>query len=436
MKLNDDNFWQWMDINEPTTSENENINSLINILENNKLSKEDLVLELSNNTIKQPPNSITKKLSTQVPIKYFLELQYCAKTYSTIFSKFIPTLANYIDELLYTEWILYLEPDNFKYRDHLVHMFKVAFAGDKFLSNKSFLKKVCDWQFESQHFKKWCDSKKIETSHLDIAKKEEIIRLSFFFSAIFHDFGYGYDFLRRYKERLFRLNRWMSVNSPIVDINEATSMYILASLPAFFIKENHSWLHENLEEKDSSKVNNIVTGFFRDCLPINHSVASALFILDFAEKFWDSGVLNQDLYLALQLAAEAVMLHDMTDQKRWAHFKRKDEASGHFLNNQSYKDIPLSILLIISDELAVWSRSRIEAVQKHESVKFDLVNVEIAPDEVRIEISNNEIEMQLAYTNGREDNSEKFLRKFKKNMEFLKGKDKALKFFDRSVVFI
>jgi hypothetical protein len=244
-------------------------------------------------------------------------------------------------------------------------MFKVAFVGDRLLSNDKFLSRITEWQFASKHFHFWCEKHKIPKWNTE--EKMEIVKLAFFLAALFHDFGYGYSFLRTYKGRLHKLYEWLLPEADSADINTQGTQTLLQSLPARFVAKHHAWLlrsenDKTHKRKNERKVRNIlVAGFFRDCIPLNHSVASSFFVLDIAEQLRNSRALTQKLYVAFQLAAEACMIHDMTDENNWAHLQKTK--SEHFLDCDSHKSVPLAMLLILADELAVWKRPSLKIKQ-------------------------------------------------------------------------
>ena len=311
-------------------------------------------------------SGIMENLSLTMPREYFLELQFCASTYATFFGKVFPPLASHVDELAYIEWLLYMEPGHRPYRDHLVHMFKVAFVADQLLSIKELLSAIAEAQFGSEHFCEWCQTRSINP--LDLKEEgEDIVRIACFIASLFHDFGYGYFFLRKYKERLFRIYRWLLPGADPVDSDTSTTRLLIESLPAQFITKYHGWVRSKKEIGASLK--GLLAGFFRDCLPINHSVASMFCVLNMAESLLEMGALTQKVYVAFQLAAEACMIHDMTGEGSWLHLRRSEkENHGHFLCCADHINVPLAMLLILADELSIWQRYSL--VQK---VKSDCV---------------------------------------------------------------
>jgi len=300
-------------------------------------------------------SKIMDNLSLVMPRRYFLEVQYCAKAYATLFGKLFPALAVYVDQLAYIEWLLYTEPDNPGYRDHLVHMFKVAFVCEQFLSVDRLLTKVVDNQFQSEHFLAWCDIQKIKVAAWSFETRVKVVKIALFLAGLFHDFGYGYYFHSKYKNKLFKIYQWLLPDANQVDTNTWGTRMMLQSLPSAFVKKCHWWLRENKSKNEHE----VIAGFYRDCLPLNHSVASAFFVVDLTESLWRSEALSEQLYVALQLAAEACMIHDMNEIDKWVHFATNNKDNGHFIDCSDHKRIPLAMLLILSDELSVWDRHRL-----------------------------------------------------------------------------
>jgi len=247
------------------------IDDYLNIISNNQIDKGYIVEQIANRTMDS--SIIMGYLRNNIPRKYFLELQFCAKTYTTILGKIFPPLAPYICELVYIEWLLYIEPSVPRYRDHLVHMFKVAHLMDVFLRDNELYEKLVSLQFDSAHFNTWCKNNSIRTDSWSDNKKKEVMKMSCFIAALFHDFGYGYYFLQRYNDRLLTIYSWMPSNTNPVDAKASSCNHIISSLPAQFIIAHHEWLGK---PRRTDNIDHLVAGFFRDCLPLNHSVASAL----------------------------------------------------------------------------------------------------------------------------------------------------------------
>ena len=367
-------------------------------------------------------NDIMRNLSLFVPREYFLELQFCAKTIASMFGTIFPPLISHIDQLAYIEWLLYTEPGYTKSRDHLVHMFKVAFVGDRLLSNNNILEKICELQFEAEHFKEWSKDSKFNIYLTNENDQKDIVKMAFILASVFHDFGYGYFFHNLYQGRLFKINKWLQPGSDLTDIDTPFFEKFKKSLPYFYIEQKHKWGIKSKTFINEEQKKRLISGFFRDCLPLNHSIASTFTILDIAERLWDSGALNEKLYVSFQLAAEAIMIHDMTERKNWMHLDYKKKK--HFLDNQSYKSIPIAILLILADVLAVWNRFKMKSKHSgnNEEITYQIDN-EYVPKEIDIEILDKKIIIKPIYKTPKEkryyENYDVLGKKFQKDLAHL-----------------
>ena len=117
-----------------------------------------------------------------------------------------------------------------------------------------------------------------------------------------------------------------------------------------------AYIKHNLAESNNDKIvlTRRLTGFTRDTLTLNHSVASCLFILRLKERMKNSRACNTHLELALELAAESIMLHDMINKGNWCGIKK------NALNSNCYQKVPLASLLVCCDELAIWQRRKLK----------------------------------------------------------------------------
>lgn len=374
--------------------------------------------------------AIFHNLKEAMPSDYFLEMEYCALAYAVVFDKVFPPLSQHIEQLAYIEWLLYVEPERFNYRDHFVHVLKVAFVCEE-IYQKVLCKKIVDWQFSSSkvtHFKRWCTEEKI---YFNEAKKENIVHAAIFLSSIFHDFGYGYRFIREYEKKLFKLNL---LGCDSVDITKNRGDVIKRSLVARFILEHHEWCKN--KKLEAAQRENVILGFFRDCLPLNHSVASSVAVLDIAEDLYLSHIITPELYVAFQIAAEACCLHDMTKLEQYLHLG-DTEKCDHFLDCKSYDKIPVASLLIMADELSMWNRPRIEygvglnGAEKTTKLHHRWENSQNFPKEIKLEFLDGKINVSL-------DNSEQnelFKTELLKLPIFREsGKDDVLSMFNCDVI--
>ena len=180
--LDDPLFWEWMASSYAGTSEG--INDYLYLIAGNEIDKGYLIEAFSDNAPETHSN-IMSNLKQFVPYEYFLEIQFCASVYATVFGRVFPPLASHVDQLAYIEWLLYAEPGHPFYRDHLVHMFKVAFVGDQLLSVEKLLSKITEWQFKSKHFEDWYLYRKIRVDKWNPSEQKDVVRMAFLLAALF-----------------------------------------------------------------------------------------------------------------------------------------------------------------------------------------------------------------------------------------------------------
>lgn len=180
------------------------------------------------------------KLSRQIPRGYFLEVQYCLASYASVFASLFPPMISHLDNLAYIEWLLYMEPDFEKYRDHLVHMFRVAFLCNRLIGMDIILNKVRDFQFTSEHFISWCrNSVNDDPLDWDDTRKNRLLYVAVYLAAIFHDFGYGHFYLNKYQELLSGILPSLVQSADSVDIHRIGSAHLKKSLVGQFAKKYH-----------------------------------------------------------------------------------------------------------------------------------------------------------------------------------------------------
>lgn len=364
--IKEDLFWEWMnpadsakrakDIHFRPKSNNEYLILLSQMMEKHW---DSIALGLNVTPSAKGANTLDK-LSRQIPRGYFLEVQYCLASYASVFASLFPPMISHLDNLAYIEWLLYMEPDFEKYRDHLVHMFRVAFVCNRLMGMDVILNRVKDFQFASEHFLDWCKNiVNDDPRDWDDARKYRLLDAAIYISAIFHDFGYGYFYLNKYRERLSGILPSLVHFADPVDIYHISSDHLRKSLVGQFAKKYHYAYKANSPPANEDVV---LTGFFRDCLCLNHSVASAIFIVDLSEQLRKRNAISDELYIAFHLASEAAMLHDMTKRGNWIHLYQKSEES--FLCCKDQREIPLLALLSFADEVEIGSRPRMQRIVK------------------------------------------------------------------------
>lgn len=370
--LDESSFWDWMNLAaSASTPQGEIFQPKSN---NNYVHLMSVMMEDHWHSIAQvkhadgsPESARTlDRLSRHVPRKYFLEIQFCLAAYSSVFATLFPSMLSSLDNLSYIEWLLHMEPDNEKYRDHLVHMFRVAFVCNRLMQLPVIRQKASEFQFSSPHFLKWCqDNFRIDTNTWESSKKDRVLNAAIYLSAIFHDFGYGYHFLNYYRQRLAGVLPILTQSEATADLHHSDMARIRNSLAAKFVAKYH---HALQRAGASANKEVILSGFFRDNLGLNHSVASAMFLVDLADKLYDQHSLSDDLYIAFHLAAEAAMLHDMTSNEKWLHFSTPN--CGTFLDCKKQKEVPIAALLWLADNIELGRRPGFRTIVRDKKCTF------------------------------------------------------------------
>ena len=81
------------------------------------------------------------------------------------------------------------------------------------------------------------------------------------------------------------------------------------------------------------------------------------------------------------------MIHDMTEDDKWVHFAAKNKDDKHFIDCSDHNSIPLAMLLILSDELSVWNRPRLETKGKGNEAVIYSVETSNVPEKIELSIS-------------------------------------------------
>ena len=260
---------------------------------------------------------VAKKISEMrlvVPPWYWHRLRFCAFHFFTFWNFLWPGFAEVTNEMCFLEWLLHVEPGNLKYRDHLLHMFKVACIGTWLINQKPFAYRLREEIGSPLHWEtteSWVKRngsfhsnfpRNLGTSKAEKSNFETVVKWAFRLSALLHDFGYGYSFRRDFDACTSRMNRWMSNSC----FNSEPSLHshglFEKSLAAHNIRK---WLGEG------DHLDRRLSGLVRDNLLLNHSFASMLFVLDLENELIKTGSVNDQMRLALQMAAEAIMIHDL-----------------------------------------------------------------------------------------------------------------------------
>jgi hypothetical protein len=347
-----------------------------------------------------------RKLAEWIPPRYWYDIQYCALTYCDLLSRIWPDLCPMVTDLLYLEWLLHVEPECQQYRDHLSHMFKVACLGTWMLERDGFASGVAEHQFGGRA-KSWLDSA-LPPVRLTDSERRDVVRWAFLLAALFHDFGYGYFLRTKLDQRLSRIYGWLSTASHNTEPSMRSQESFYGSLAGDFVRR-----HLACQNAGSDKSNDVqrrrVSGFVRDTLTLNHSTASCLFILHLKDMLKNARALNPKLGVAFEIAAEAALIHDLADYGHWCGLagatREPSAAAGavnHFLTRDSHCEVPVAVLLMLCDELALWGRPTLTS-RKYESGRTISLTLDErrVPEAVSVDLTDTELSIAIHGCNGR-----------------------------------
>ncbi|KKL97071.1 hypothetical protein LCGC14_1838170, partial [marine sediment metagenome] len=348
-----------------------------------------------------------RQMGRYVPHWLWRQMQFCSKWYHDFFVRFWPELAGLAWNLLYMEWLLYVEPGYMKYREHLAHMFKVAFVAHSLLDCDAFADEVANHQFdESPHFKNWASRNAVDLDFLECAAERRlVVRWAALLASLLHDFGYAYKMRTGLDRQLHRVYGWVPSLCDGLEPTAACQQAFESSLAMEFIREKVACDNSRLVP-DSPAAQRRRTGFVRDSAPLNHGIASSLFMIQLREDLLRARALNNRLRVALELAAEAAMIHDMSKLDQWTGLRTSgtgdpgDAKRRHFLLPTSHVDVPVAVLLMFCDELAIWRRPRIEEPPR--SRLSGQVTYKFRPEKtvkaVRVELTPSDLKIELKYS--------------------------------------
>ncbi len=323
------------------------------------------------------------KLKKAVPQEYYDELYYCIASYYRMFCQIFPPLAPAVGVFAYIEWLMYTETNYTKYRDHIVHQYKTAFVCHSVYTEIG--KSIYQDQKCSEHFSCWLKRKKIYEVNLNY---EEIVVMGFQLASLFHDIGYGQYYSRRIKGELRKLYCWHDDHRGEVDLDPVNLSDFERSLAFEFIL---SILNPPKEERCSEYMRHYAVTLFCGMMNSghNHSVESALFLIYISEELMKQGVIRMPMYIAMQIAAEAALLHDLVNVENSVGLCSAD--GMHFLNCNLHKKSPVAALLILADELACWHRPLVRYKHKKDGSILCKMDYSKTDKKIEIEISGEEI---------------------------------------------
>lgn len=289
-----------------------------------------------------------KKLCRRLPKYFASEVAYLTNRSLEIARRVFPYFDTILASHAYVEWLLYANLDHGKYRDHIVHPFKVAVIARWLLEKTEKFEQIAQKLGEAGHVQNLL--KKLGLSEDVFTENDyKLIKAAMWLAGLYHDLGYGHNLLCYLEKRLETSYRFY-----VGDVVAGS----VRGIPPECIER--SLLRSYLEEK--GKCDTPAEGYWPpkkgawevalyENLPRNHSIAGALNFLCLLQEILDHWHdVDPRVILTFELAAEAIFFHDLT---------HKD---NYFDPNLcvSFKDRPIALILILADEMQDWGRPRLQ----------------------------------------------------------------------------
>ncbi len=320
------------------------------------------------------------KLLSKVPRSFRRELEYINNFVLDAISHIVPNFDTILSNHAYMEWLLYHNLDHEKYREHIVHPVKVAAIAQWLLTKSNRMDQVISNLDNAKHVQ-YCLAK------LNMAKsffrsgtdRKKIIRGALWLAGLCHDLGYGHNFFCQLEKRMLESYRFYSADAAAGSIAGFDPRLLLQSLLPYHLMDeadlNNCWALDSMTNRDSMSPKEGWKLRSYENFACNHSIAGALNLLCLLQEvveYWPK--INPKLILTFELAAEAILLHDLTKEANFS----PPRGRGAFIN---FQQTPLAVILVLADEIQDWGRPRLKYYPSSEAdkiiVKHDCRNQEI-----------------------------------------------------------
>ena len=300
------------------------------------------------------------KLLTKLPRGFRREIEQVNNFVLDVAAHIVPNLDTILSNHAYIEWLLYHNLDHEKYREHIVHPVKVAAVAQWLLKKSNREEEIKSNLHEAEQVK--CCLAKLNIAE-DFFKKdkqgEKVIRAALWIAGLFHDLGYGHNFFCQLERRISDSYRFYSGDVVGGSITGFDQRLLEQSLLLYH-------LVDETDMKDYSHTGNLVCKESNSpkegwelrlykFLSCNHGIAGALnvlYLLQEIVEYWPK--VDPKLILTFELAAEAIFLHDLTEQRNYS----PPQHSG--IPFISFRNSPLAVILVLADEIQDWGRPRFD----------------------------------------------------------------------------
>lgn len=248
--------------------------------------------------------------------------------------RFHPAFRVMLKDHLYAELLLYAESDYARYREHIVHPYKVMAVGAWLMTEVGRLVASIGANLRSNtRVVQLVESLRLATSVLD---DPHVIKTAWWLAGLFHDLGYTFYFMSRSLEPKILRTYPVYAGSAGGRLGVGTPSH-LAQMALF----RDLWESGTAEEEHK--------GFLTESASMNHSVVGGLTLLSMLSEMESVYKVTPEQALAFHLAADATAIHDVVGPGKTVHCELPSRCVA-------FRDRPLAWLLILCDELQDWGR--------------------------------------------------------------------------------
>ena len=199
----------------------------------------------------KPQSEIWKKLYKRLPHHFAREVAYLNNLSFEIARRVYPNFDTILANHAYSEWILYANLDHEKYREHIVHPFKVAVIARWLLEQTNRMKQLSANLSKANHVKDLLNRLSLKKS-VFTEDNGKIIKAALWLAGLYHDLGYGHNFFCRMESRLKETYSFYKGDLVAESISGIPEKTIENSLIKKYLKPNwKTSLYENLSRNHS-----------------------------------------------------------------------------------------------------------------------------------------------------------------------------------------
>jgi|GEM_PF-4816526 len=341
-----------------------------------------------------------------------------------------PTMIHIWEDFLHCEWLMQADPKEPFYRDHLTHQLNVGMIGwillkSQNLSDKYILYNINDSPSDTSDDISIIADKVAETlenikngvkktgflsTYLPQFKDKitfdrKFVIQTWWLASFLHDMGYYANFVYKMAECAQNAHPALVHGMQLCGLTESRvleyELNIVGRYFRFLAKEFSPGFFEKTAP-DPKEISTFAGHLFEKAMETTHAAPAAVCMLAYLEEAKDFFEISLEERLAVNLAALAVLRHDL--DSLWEYCGGIEKKGGTFtvakpnrVDRYVYNEDPISYLLMLSDHIQEWDRPKLRMVpnlNKNVSctgtIIYDTTKVDItvAKKELTVKIPN------------------------------------------------